>query len=240
MGIQIINTMQDLFPAANVAAQFVIDASPKDWSFASCLYMVSAEHVAANQTAVKIPEKITACTTGNADEQLAGYLQRFGLYRGPGACIIFDHRVIKADFGKLPDKEQFTCGLAVMIHEAAHVIDGRSWNDTHSHSTTNRSQVEHLKYTPHGARFVRAALHLWHRVNLCTGAFCHVPLEAITVAGEFYSMSPVASYELVLREELGAKLNQPISHVLMTEFPKYFSALWRDDLARTQGRSGAN
>lgn len=94
MGIHIVNMMQDLFPAANVAAQFIIDASPKDWTFASCLYMVSAEHVAANQSAVRIPEKITACTAVSLDEQLAGYLQRFGVYRGPGACIIFDNRVI--------------------------------------------------------------------------------------------------------------------------------------------------
>lgn len=240
MSIQIINTMQDLFPAANVAAQFIIDASPKDWNFASCLYMISAEHVSANQTAVKLPEKFAACTSGRLDDRLAEYLQRFGLYRGPGACIIFDHRVIRADFSKLPDKQQFVYGLALMIHESAHVIDGRSWQDFHSHSTIDRSEVEHLKYAPHGARFVRAALHLRHRVNLLTGAFCHVPLDAILVAGEFYSMSPSASYELLLRPELNAKLNQPIDHILLTKFPKYFSSLWCEDLARTQGKAGAN
>jgi hypothetical protein len=180
--------------------------------------------------------------TGNLDERIESYLQTFRLYKGPGVSIIFDAGRISEAFSGHADNVQFAFGVGIIIHEVAHVIDAKSWIEAHSHNSSgvDRREVEHLKYVPHGARFVRAALHLWHRVNLATGAFMQLPSSAIEVAGSNYAMSPVTSYELMLRDEFNAKLNQPIGDILLTPFPKLFSMLWNDDLTRTNGVAGAN
>lgn len=235
-----INATHGMFPAAEVAARLVVESSPKDWSFAACLYMIDAAHLQQHFPTLKQPDTFVAFTNGWLDSVIEPYLQKCEMWSGPGPVIVYDARRITGELAGMSEQAQFVSGLGVTIHEAAHVIDHRSWKEVHNHSSVDRTEVEHLKYIQHGARFVRTTLHLWHRVNEYLGGFQTLPLSAVVAAGEQYSMSPTGHYLTTLQDELKVKRNQPIGDILLTEFPKFFGMLWREDLHRTNGQAGAN
>ncbi len=82
--------------------------------------------------------------------------------------------------------------------------------------------------TGHGAPFIRAACHLWHRAN----AVYPLPITRCWIAGENYGLSRPETYAAALATELRATANTPIVNILRTRPPEAFAELWKRDCQR--------
>ncbi len=111
------------------------------------------------------------------------------------------------------------CGIGVTLHEAAHHVDRLL-------PRLARPEPSATQAHGHGHDWMRAALHLHHRVRAI------VPLEALRIDTSSRGLSPAVHYRLCLARELDQLESLPVSAVLRTEPPAPFTALWRDDLDR--------
>lgn len=79
----------------------------------------------------------------------------------------------------------------------------------------------------HGARFIRAHVHLLYRAA-CVGSAFTVDYD-LKVAGPFYGLSDGSKYARALADEAISRKGEPIASILFSKTPDAFNELWLCD-----------
>ncbi|MEO2031144.1 MAG: hypothetical protein ABGZ35_03560 [Planctomycetaceae bacterium] len=134
---------------------------------------------------------------------------------------------------------------AIVLHEAGHVAvhglpvtDGQMTRDTaqqlcNTPASQWPSQIgpAGVKWVGHDFKFIRALLHVRHRmVNRR-----HAPLLQLAFRGELYGLSEIDAYRTALGSEPSDNDWLPLRDVLRKQPPKEFIRLWEDDVVRSLG-----
>ncbi len=174
---------------------------------------------------------VGAYTSYLLDLQLASQLSDRGLWRGEGFAAVFF-------LDRLTHLQRFVSGAA--IHEAAHYLcfpaRPQIAGDDLEESSATAAQIfalaseadvtaadSHPPWHRHGADFVRASVHLWHRAQRVQPDLqpWHVDFSS-----RYYGLDELA-WVRVLADELAVMDRVPIREILTTTPPRDFLDLHR-------------
>jgi hypothetical protein len=176
-------------------------------------------------------------TTGSLDL----YCQRTigSAWRGRGACMVINDADVA---GMEPlDAELFFDVIAV--HELAHILERSALYHDRAKVAPRQLRQEAagiarlvaadapdaekiVPFLGHGARFIRAALHLCHRAQ-AVGAWI---AASRVFYGARYGLSHAAAYRKALGTEPRRLANVRMHDILRSPAPKAFSRLWTADV----------
>ncbi len=233
--------MQDL------AGPVLRQASPVDFG-GTPIYIVRAEPAVGRFLPINVCLHLEcnnlAFTTLLLDQDLRPYLEERGRWQGRGfACVLDTDK-----FQDTPRTPQWTeTAIGMVIHEATHWLQYQGGENPAKLGCApgkfNRQHIEKVLRCPvwqayytkapvsavgHGAPFVRAAVHLWHRTN----AVCPLPIARCWIAGANYGLSRPETYAASLGTELRSMANTRIADILRTRPPEAFAQLWKRDCQR--------
>lgn len=242
----VISDIKQLF-STEFAATLLAWASPGDFG-STPVYIVNAGDIGG-----RLPEQVYPATRGHClafagvdlSEHLRSCLAERGRWHGPGfACVLYPDRLVK----QFPNSasERLTAGVGVLVHEAAHYLE-QVLHPRRSRSPERlRAFIEGVAADPllrsyhlckgppaaaqHGAPWIRASLHLWHRAKQL-----HPGLTAdhCVIAGPRYGLRPPCDYAAALAGELLSRQELPITAILNNiRPPQAFVSLWERDAGR--------
>lgn len=187
-----------------------------------------------------------AYTGPKLSEDFEVYLRVNDVWAGPGCCVVFHTERFRQSIEAGVDESD--AGLGILIHEAAHYVEIYRQNRSSLSTFGIGAKRHHRKKAvqdlqgsayifgdSHGPQFVRAALHLRHRV----ASVRQVSLDSLIIAGDRYGMSPARHYQLALGKELEEKRHTPVSQVLLSKPPRMFNQLWLEDMENMKRRRSA-
>lgn len=246
----VISDVKQLF-SPEFAGTLLAWASPGDFGGGMPCYIVNAGDIAG-----QIPEQAYPASRGHClafagvdlSEHLKSFLSERGRWHGPGfACVVYPDRLAR----QVPHSasERLTTGVGVLVHEAAHYLE----QVLHPRRSRTRERLQafiegvaadpllqtyHLVKGPpaaaaHGAPWIRASLHLWHRTKQL-----HAGLTAdhCVIAGPRYGLRPPCDYAAALAGELLSLQELPITAILTNvRPPESFVRLWESDAGRHPG-----
>jgi hypothetical protein len=183
------------------------------------------------------PSRCEGYTTGSLDLYCR---EAIGAeWRGRGACMVIND----TDIGSMDPDDIELYFQVVAIHELAHILERPALY--HDRLPTDQAALQGeaadiakriaadalpvedvVPFLGHGARFIRAALHLCHRAQAAG-----VPVAPAQVcAGSNYGLSHATCYRDALGTEFGWSAGDRMLNILRRPAPKAFSQLWTADV----------
>ena len=228
--------MKEPFPKSWAAATLLRGTSPQDFPPRTGLYLVALSELPQGEFSAIHENGWAAYTSRDLDSQLAPILRRRRLWHGRGFATVVDDRRLADDCGR-DAGEHFHAGLGIAIHEAGHyiawqAIDGvtRAPSLIRGHILRMQSDRDFDTYwarTPngdsiHGAVWIRATVHLHHRVQQCE------PVNLQRCRMRYPGFPDVNSFRLTLATELNAARSTPLQKLLREPPPRLFIQLWNE------------
>lgn len=234
--------LSDPFPSAALAVGLLRTAAPLDFPRDRPVYLLSARDVPHSwQTGAGTRPWWAFASNPGHNVTLRNELQSRGVYRGPGFAAVFRDGWVH-QFGGNDDRERFGKGLALFVHEAAHELSrfkgnersqraGRSHDAAVAayHRDVGRSHAAHR----HDGPFIRAALHLHHRVS----ALWPIDVDAVQIGGDSYGLADARLFRLALAGELTGRAAEPVGTIIRSDPPAMFAGFWKEQL--NQRNTGA-
>jgi hypothetical protein len=162
-------------------------------------------------------------------------------WRGRGPCLLVNDTIFGGGMDAVDIETAF---LGVTLHELAHIVGWPAAYCDRPAADPVRVQFEALclgraiskpppavekapPFEHHGARFIRVALHLWHRAR-AAGVYL-APSQLC--AGPNYGLSHANRYRGALGNEPVRLADMSIRDIAATEYPKAFCRQWAADVA---------
>ena len=231
------------FPGAKAAAFALTSTNPRDFD-SKPVYLVSqtslqgadaVPNLAPSDTVDGGADGWAAYTSLRLSAKLKSHLTMHNAWIGEGFAAVWDDHAVKENYGGLSLSRNFAIGFASLVHEAAHHIElgcpcatDAADIDGITHPIFRDPHFESYRVGFHGPQFVRAALHLQHRVN--RSRHYDVDLDDMIIAGPRYRMSPASDYLIALESELHERENEPIWFTLLRQPPSLFTEIWLMDI----------
>jgi len=183
----------------------------------------------------------------DADLAFRDWLDFQGRWAGRGVAVYLDDEALHREATELAgDDAELRHALyrdrlvSLAVHEIAHVHEGEHGDalpDTPDEAVRVRGllaaacSIRQSKRTPwiqHGPWWIRACLHVAHRVERLTGR--RVPLS-LCLHTDHYGLSSPWQYSGALADEVEQLAHLPLAEVRQQPMPEQFLELWRADLA---------
>jgi hypothetical protein len=207
------------------------------------MYVVSQSRLTPDVGAVSVCH---AFTSPSLDLHLREAIGRD--WRGRGACVVVNDEGLRRDF---PDSFE-TRFLGTIIHELAHILERPSPYRPRPDADAKKLHSESLQIaavvsgpptpneieTPwygHEARFIRIAVHLWHRSK--THHVILRPSELLT--SEYYALSPARWYAIAIEAEARQMAGATFREICPRKSPDAFRRLWTKDVVNRYSRKVA-
>jgi hypothetical protein len=160
-------------------------------------------------------------------------------WRGRGPCMVINDVVLTAELH--PDDVEYVV-LAAALHELAHILVRPALYVKRDCVGPDRLLFETLvvadavkrdgpanrpAYFGHEAPFIRTALHLRHRAEVCGVRIA----PALLCAGYGYGLSHAERYAIALGDEPERMTGALLRDILAADPPAAFSRLWKQDLS---------
>lgn len=196
------------------------------------IYIVPQTRLPANLGGLSVCGGYTA---SRLDLHLRDYIPD---HRGRGPCMVINDGHLRATYPEDFDY-YFT---ATVLHELAHLLMQPWLYDERATATpealrrearrvadmvaTETPEDGHPPFEGHGAQFIRVALHLRHRAEMCGTWLAPNDL----CAGHRYSLSHARRYQVALADEPERLATMSIAKIITTKPPPEFAQLWADDV----------
>ncbi len=158
-------------------------------------------------------------------------------YRGRGPCMVIEYPIP----GDLLPEDVEHSALVTVLHELAHILDRPALYADRTGVNPDKIKFESLvvanpsrkprrtdlpPYFGHASEFIRACLHLRHRVRL---AGIHIAANNLC-GGWQYGLSPASQYARALGNEPARMIDATFRDILTSPPPTPFRELWERDI----------
>lgn len=233
----IVGTMPVLAERAAAWEQTLRTVFPLDLPPTLAVYIASHHELWPDTPPTRVGMAYTGLTV---DLQMRPALESRGTWRGRGFPVIFPSWYLAAK--AIPAEELDS----ILLHEFAHHCEVvsrklsapdepaiKTPQNTAASVAEARCQYDAeqrvLPCDGHGARFTRAAMHVWHRA---AAAGFGGKLQDVHVAGPRFGMSSAETYAASLADEVRSRSRESIGSILDDHAPAEFQELWESDWRR--------
>ena len=208
--------------------------SPREFAAADPIYLVPLSELPRADFAIN--DQWIAYCHPNLDEKLSPILRARDEWKGRGFATIIDDEKLAALCAGDSDGH-YRAGLGIAIHEAGHYVANSAFSDVtrapalmRGHLMQMKSDRDFQSYwtrTPHGdnqhgAVWVRATVHLHHRVNLWE------PIDLKLCLMDYPGFPDPNLFRIALGAELDPSWKTPLANLLRQPPPRPFAQFWSE------------